>query len=380
MKAIVMLEDGDYFEGVSIGASGERIGEVILNTAVVGYQEMMTDPANAGKILVLTYPLIGNYGIAEKFYESKRCWVSALVIKEESRIYSNWQAESSFGEFLKKENVVAISDVDTRTLAIDIRDKGERLGIISTKNSTKIELLKKIKNYKKNKKDDFIKGISVNKITKLEGKASGPKIVIMDLGILNSIIKQLKTLGCNLTVVPYDTDAGKILELNPNGVIISSGPEENIAIPSIVKTVKEILGKIPILGISTGHEIIGLAVGGKLKKMKIGHRGVNYPVKAPDSYKGEITVQNHSFIIDEASIKNNRNIDITLRNVNDNSIEEMESKPLKFISTQYYPVSPGFDEVNAVFFRFLNTICHTKVGGHNKEAYSRYGEVQHAKA
>ncbi len=361
MKGILVLEDGSYFEGISTGKAGERMGEVVLNTAVVGYQEIMTDPANAGKILVFTYPLIGNYGVAKKFSESKKCWIEALVIKEESKMYSNWQAEDSFNNFLKKERLVAISEVDTRTLAVKIRDSGQMLGIVSTlvplaRKETKIaDLVKKVKDYKKYMKRNFIANIS-REITEIKGNTSGPKIAILDLGILNSFLEQLKTLGCNLTLLPYNTDADKILGLNPDGLIISNGPEEDEAISGIVEVVKKLIGKIPLLGISLGHEIISLALGGRLRKLKLGHRGVNYPVKPPSSYKGDITVQNHSFVVDEESIKDREEINITLRNVNDNSIEEMESGPLKFISTQYYPVSPGFDEVNGVFKRFLNMI------------------------
>jgi len=356
MTGILVLEDGSYFEGISIGKAGERIGEVVLNTAVVGYQEIMTDPANAGKIMVFTYPLIGNYGVAKKFSESKKCWIEALVIKEESKMYSNWQAEDSFNNFLKKEHLVAISEVDTRTLAVRIRDKGQMIGIVSSKEPKIGNLLKKLKEDKKDIRRDFIKNISVKKITEIKGNASGPKIAILDLGILNNFLKQLKTLECNLTLLPYNTDADKILGLNPDGLIISNGPEEDEAISGIVEVVKKFIGKIPLLGISLGHEIISLALGGRLKKLKAGHRGVNYPVKSPSSYKGDITVQNHSFVVDEESIKGRDDIKITLRNVNDDSIEEMESGQLKFISTQYYPVSPGFDEINGVFKRFLELI------------------------
>lgn len=356
MRGILMLEDGSYFEGISIGEAGERIGEVVLNTAVVGYQEIMTDPANAGKILVFTYPLIGNYGVAKKFYESRRCWIEALIIKEESKIHSNWQAEDSFNNFLKEERLIAISEVDTRTLAVKIRDSGQMVGIVSSKEAKIGNLLKKLKEDKKDIRRDFIKNISVKKITEIKGNTSGPKIAILDLGVLNSFVEQLKTLGCDLTLLPYNTDADKILELNLDGLIISNGPEEDEAISGIVEVVKKLIGKIPLLGISLGHEIISLALGGRLRKLKLGHRGVNYPVKSPSSYKGDITVQNHSFVVDEESIKGRDDINITLRNVNDDSIEEMESGPLKFISTQYYPVSPGFDEVNGVFKRFLELI------------------------
>ena len=203
---------------------------------------------------------------------------------------------------------------------------------------------------------DFIRNISVKAITEVNGNSSGPKIAVIDLGFLNSFVKQLKDLGCKVTLLPYDTDADRVLELSPDGLIISNGPEEDGAIPGVVETVKELLGKVPILGISVGHEIICLALGGKLRKMKVGHRGVNYPVKSPSSYKGDITVQNHSYVVDEYSIKGRDDIEITLHNVNDGSVEEMESKALRLISVQYYPVSPGFDEINEVFTRFLDMI------------------------
>lgn len=353
MKAVLLLEDGSSFEGISIGITGERIGEVILNTAVVGYQETMTDPANAGKIAVLTYPLIGNYGVAKKFYQSKRCWVEALVIKENSAIYSNWQAEDSFDTFLKQEGVMALSEVDTRTLAVRIRESGEMLGILSCNGANKKDLAKRLKEHKKQMKRDFISAISVKEVTVSEENSSGPKIGILDLGILNGFLTQLKHLGCSITILPYSTEAEKIQRLHLDGLVISSGPEEDEALNGIVKVVKQLVGTIPLLGISTGHQIICRALGGEIKKMRVGHRGVNYPVRSPSSYKGDITVQNHSLVVDESSIEGRDDVTITLRNVNDSSVEEMESVPLRFISTQYYPVSPGFDEVHEVFKRFL---------------------------
>jgi carbamoyl-phosphate synthase small subunit len=353
MKAMLVLENGSVFEGPSIGVGGEKAGRVVLDTAVVGYQEMISDPANAGKILIPTYPLIGNYGVAEKFYESSKCWINGLAIREESRIYSNWQAKGPFGEWLKKEGILAASGIDTRTLAVEIRDRGEIFGIISTETSDKALLLEKLAKYKDAPERDFISRISVKRITDLSHSGSGPRIAVLDMGILNSFLRQLEALRCRVTLLPYDTDAAKITALKPDGLILASGPEEDIAMPLIAKTVKALLGKIPMMGISAGHEIIGLALGAKIKAMKVGHHGVNYPVKGEDSYKGEITVQNHSLVVDEGSLKTKREVSITLRNINDGTIEEMESRPLKFISAQYYPVSPGFGEVNSLFKRFL---------------------------
>ncbi len=375
MKANLILEDGSVFEGVGVGDIKEGIGEVVINTAVVGYQEIMTDPSNAGKIMVLTYPLIGNYGVARKFDESRKCWLSGLVIKEPSRIYSNWQAEGSFKDFLIKEGVGCIADADTRTIAVTIREKGEMRGIISTGKESAKELMAKITAHNKN---SFIKDTSVKKITEMPGGAKGPKVAVLDLGIPNSFLKQLKALGCDIVLLPYDTPAGDIISVKPDGLIISSGPENDEAAPKIAETVKAILGKIPMLGISAGHEIIGMALGCAIEKMKLGHRGVNYPVKNPNSFKGEITVQNHSFVINSDSIKNKKNVTVTLRNLNDDSIEEMESRQLRFISAQYYPASPGLNEVNALFIRFLNMACPGKHISRKNETL-KYTEVAHAK-
>ena len=353
MSAILLLEDGTSFEGISLGVSGERVGEVVLYTGVVGYQEMMSDPTNAGKILVFTYPLIGNYGIVGRFNESRRCWVEGLVIKEQSRIYSNWEAKEAFPNFLKEQGLVAVGEVDTRTVAVKIRNDGQMLGIISTEGRPKRDLLKKLKAYQKNPQHDFISQISVDQIFEFQGNGSGPLIAVLDLGVFNSFLDQVKALGCHVLLLPYHFDAQEILSLKPDGVIVSNGPEEDQALPRVTETVQELLGKVPLLGISTGHEVIARALGGKLEKMKVGHHGANYPVVPPSSYKGHITFQNHSWVVDEEAIRDRSDLEVTLRNLNDQSIEEIESKPLHLISTQYYPISPGAGEVHEVFRRFL---------------------------
>jgi len=356
MKGIFLLEDGQRFEGVFMGKPEERAGEIMLNTAVVGYQEMMTDPANAGKILVLTYPLIGNYGMADRFNESGRCWIAALVIKEESRIFSNWQAKSSFGDFLSSQGVVAMSEVDTRTLAVKIRDQGEMFGILCRHGADKEELLKRLKEYKGKARRDLIRQISVKQITEIDGKDSGPEIAILDLGVTNSFLRPLRSLAGKIRLLPHDTDAQAILSLRPQGLIISNGPEEDEVIPQVVETVRKLIGKIPLLGVSTGHQITCLALGGELKRMKVGHHGANYPVISPSSFQGDITVQNHSWVADEESLQGRSDVRITLRNLNDRSVEEIESASLRILSAQYYPISPGIDEIHPVFERFMRMV------------------------
>jgi len=353
MKAILMLEDGTVFYGNGLGGIREITGEVFFNTSVVGYQELMTDPANAGKILVLTYPLIGNYGINPKFNESGRCWLAGMVIKEKSRIYSNWQAKEGFDEFINNQNLTVLSEVDTRSLTLHLRRYGQMRGIISIQSNTTKELLSKLKNSGNNGTVNFLSKVSVNKPTFLNRKKGGYKLAILDLGVTKSLLRQLDILGSSVCLFPYNTKPDEILNGKFQGLIISSGPEEDAGLKETVASVKGLIQRIPILGISTGHQVLSLALGCRLKKLKVGHHGVNYPLGRPNSLKAEITVQNHTYVVDEDSLSKIKDIKITGYNLNDKSVEEIESKKLKVIGIQYYPVSPGFDEVNDILKRFL---------------------------
>jgi len=357
MKAVLMLEDGKSFQGEAVGSQGERIGRVIFNTAVVGYQEMMTDPANAEKILVLTYPLIGNYGCAPKFNESKEVWLAGLVIKEKSRTYSNWQAKESFTDFIHRHNLLTLAEVDTRTLSVHLRQKGELLGIISTEDFSAKGLLAKISEFRKKTPGSLLPKISVDK-PRHSGKVKSraKRIAVLDLGVTNSILKQLEVLGLAVTIVPYNTQAAQILRLRPQGLIISHGPEEDAGLGQVASNIRPLIGRLPILGISTGHQVLASALGAKITKMKLGHHGVNYPMHNPAVYKGEITVQGHSCVVDIDSLNKIKDIKISGFNLNDRTVEEMESKKLKLIGAQYIPASPGFAEVNNVFKRFLKMI------------------------
>lgn len=356
MKAILMLQDGRSFSGEAASGSREIIGEVIFNTAVVGYQELITDPAMAGKILVLTYPLIGNYGTAPKFNESAQCWASGLIIKEGSRIYSNWQAKKSLQDFVSGQKLPVINSLDTRALTVHLRNKGAMLGIISTQAFAPKELLAKIEAFRKNKPQSILSKISVTKPTLVGKSASRPRLAVLDLGITNSILKQLLALGFSPQLFPYNTTAQEILRGKPRALIISGGPEDDPELPGVVANVKLLLKRLPILGISCGHEVLAAALGAKIVKMKHGHRGLNYPVYQAGSYKSEITVQNHGWMVDANSLVKIKGVKITGYNLNDHSVEEMEDKKLRALGVQYYPVSPGFGEINNAFKRFIKMV------------------------
>ena len=348
MKATLVLEDGKYFNAES-NFDAERFGEVILNTAVVGYQEMVTDPANAGKILVLTYPLIGNYGAAPKFNESHKSWVSALAVKEISRIYSNFQAKSSLADFLKEQNTPVIYGLDTRSLTVHLREKGPLCGMLSTGELDPKKLLEKLNRAKKCSRQTFLPEVSVSK-AKVLGK--GRKLAVLDLGVTRGLLKQLALLGYSLHILPYSTEAKQILSVNPKGLVISGGPENDPGLGQVAQNIKPLIGKIPILGLSTGCQVLAAALGAGLIRLKLGHRGANYPLARPGSFKGEITVQNHGYVIDRNALSGVRGLKITAYNLNDHTPEEIESKELKLIGAQYNAVSGGFDQVGEVLTRF----------------------------
>lgn len=353
MKAILFLEDGKSFSAQS-DSKAEGIGELILNTAVVGYQEMLTDPVNAGKILILTYPLIGNYGVAPKFNESSKIWVNGLVMKEKSKMYSNWQATGSLDDFLKSNKTPAISGLDTRTLTIHLREKGPLVGIISTNEFDSKKLLEKIKEFKHSAKS-LLPLVSAQKVRTL-GKPKGKKIAVLDLGVTNGLLTQLESLGFSLSIFPFNAEAKQILSVKPKGLIISNGPENDPGIELVEKNIKSLIGKLPILGISTGCQVLATVLGVKITRLKLGHRGVNYPIARPGTFQGEVTVQNHGFVIDSNSLRKIKEIKVCAHNLNDHTIEEIESKKLKLMGIQYNPVSGGFGQVNPVLIKFTKLL------------------------
>lgn len=358
MKAILMLEDGKGFYGESFTPIQEVCGEIRFNTAVVGYQEAITDPANAGKVVVMTYPLIGNYGVAPKFNESRQPWVSCLIVKELSRFYSNWQARASLEAYVKEHNLALMSGIDTRTLTVHLRQKGLMLGVVSTRVFETKELLARMKAFRGAPAQSCLSKVSLRRVRQ-HGcrKRNALRLAVLDLGVTNGLLAQLERLGARIIVFPYDTSAQEILRARPAGVIISNGPEADPELTGVTQRIRPLLGKVPILGISTGHQVIAQALGARVVAMKVGHHGANYPIHSPKTFKGEITAQNHSRVVDADSLAGIKRIAVTAYNLNDRTVEEIESKALGLIGVQYLPLSPGFGEPHAVLKRFVKLAC-----------------------
>lgn len=353
MKAMLMLEDGKTFSGYCAGAIKERVGKVVINTSVVGYQELSTDPANSGKLIVMTYPLIGNYGIAEKFNRTSKVWAAGMIIKENSRIVSNWQSEGRFDEFAQKSDLFVLAGIDTRSLAVHIRQKGEMLGIVSADCYGAKELAMKIDQYRASGPESVLPKVSVERITAVSpGKKGGQKIAILDIGVTRDLVAQIQGLGFNPVIFPFTSGHSDILACKPRALVISSGPEEDPGLDSVVENIKPLIGRVPIMGLSAGCLVLARALGAGLTKLKLGHRGINYPVHYPGIRNGSITVQNHSLVIDAGTIGKVKSLKITGYNLNDHSVEEIESKSLKILGTQYEICTPGFDEVNPALIKF----------------------------
>jgi len=325
MKAILALEDGMMFEGASFGAEGEVVGEVIFNTQVVGFQEILTDPAYAKQIVAIGYPHVGNAGINDRSNESDKAHASAFVVKEYSKMYSNWQAKGSLGDFMKKNKVIGIEGIDTRALTIHIRDNGEMRGVVSTKDFNKESLVSKAKEYKL---PDLV-AETTSGMESPKAKA-GTNTLIINLGINNSTLSKFaeaKVVACNVT-------AEKILEKKPEQVVISGGPGDPRKLAGLIEEVKKLAGKVPLYGIQNGACVLALALGCTVERMKVGHHGVNHPVVDPKTGKGEISVQNHSYGITNVP----SGVKVVHVNLNDKSIEKIQSKDGTCAATLYYPI------------------------------------------
>jgi len=349
MKGILLLEDGTIFQGKGFGKKGTAVGELVFNTSMTGYEEILTDPSYAGQIVTMTYPLIGNYGVNIIEKESTKIHAKGFIVKKQCANPSNYMCEDTLDNMLKEMDTVGIYDVDTRKITKKIRSVGALKCVISNDDST-LEELKKILIEEK-LKEDFMTDVSTDKVIHIEGK--GPKVTLVDFGAKKNIVNNLKARGCHITIVPYNTPYEEIVKLNPDGILLSNGPGDPKAVTEGIELAKEVIKKYPTFGICLGHQILALAVGGDTYKMKYGHRGGNHGVYDIDRDKAFITSQNHGYAVDKESIKD-KDMVVTHINLNDDTIEGMRHKEFPVFSVQFHPEgAPGPQDTAYLFDKFL---------------------------
>jgi carbamoyl-phosphate synthase small subunit len=350
-QARLVLEDGTIFCGKSFGADAEVGGEVVFNTGMTGYQEILTDPSYSGQIITMTYPLIGNYGLNRFDYESAHPFARGFIVREYCDIPSNWRSELSIGEFLKQYNIPGICAIDTRALTKRLRTAGTMKGILTTQEASDRELRERVATLPDLSGQDFVKQATTEQIYTV---GTGSKnVVLIDYGAKGNIVQCLVNRGCKVTVVPSDTTSAQVMELDPAGIMLSNGPGDPKDVPYAVACVKDLIGKLPIFGICLGHQIIGLALGGDTYKLKFGHRGGNHPVKDLTSGKVTITSQNHGFAVRPDSL-NAEEVLISHLNVNDSTVEGLRHKYLPLFSVQYHPeAAPGPHDSEYLFDEFV---------------------------
>ncbi|PVX41331.1 carbamoyl-phosphate synthase small subunit [Pasteurella langaaensis DSM 22999] len=370
--AILVLADGSVFHGTSIGAAGSAIGEVVFNTSMTGYQEILTDPSYFRQIVTLTYPHIGNTGANPEDLESKGVYAAGLIIRDLPLIHSNFRANQSLPDYLKENNVVAIADIDTRRLTRHLRDKGAMAGCIMTGEVDEKKALELALSFGSMAGKDLAQEVTCQapyEWTQGEwelGKGYNPQpeqkyyIVAYDFGVKHNILRMLAERGCKITVVPAKTPAKDALALNPDGVFLSNGPGDPEPCDYAITAIQEILAtKKPVFGICLGHQLLGLAVGGKTKKMPFGHHGANHPVQDLDTQKVFITSQNHGFEVDEHSLP--KNVKITHRSLFDGSVQGIELTDQVAFSFQGHPeASPGPNDVAYLFDKFMTALAQQK--------------------
>tara|TARA_B100000902_G_scaffold95716_1_gene98447 strand:- start:694 stop:1785 length:1092 start_codon:yes stop_codon:yes gene_type:complete len=359
-EALLLLQDGRLFNGLSLGYLGETVGEVCFNTGMTGYQEILTDPSYCKQIVLMTAPHIGNYGINPKDMESQRVQVAGFVIKEETKVPSNWRSNESLDSYLKREGVVGIQNIDTRALTRHIRDTGAMNGIISSKEKNIDILKKKLDLVPVMLGQDLVKNVTCSSSYLWSNKKEGRfKVAAIDFGIKHNILRLLEDENCTINVFPAETTAQEIMSSKPDGVLLSNGPGDPSAVSYGIDTVKDLLGETPIFGICLGHQILALALGATTSKLKFGHRGINHPVKRIDTGNIEITSQNHGFVVDMKSLPDN--VKSTHINLNDNTLAGLSCEELSAFSVQYHPeASPGPHDSRYLFKHFIELMEHAK--------------------
>jgi carbamoyl-phosphate synthase small subunit len=378
MKALIALEDGTVFKGRSFTGPFETTGEVVFNTGMTGYQEILTDPSYCGQMVTMTYPLIGNYGVNDEDVESSRIQVKALVVKEYQQAFSNWRSDRNLMDYLLESHIPGIEGIDTRALTRHIRLQGAMKAIISTEDLDEKVLIEKARQSQGMVGLDLVREVTCktpmlwennlpielkSKLEDFKWQENGSrfKVVAIDYGVKYNIIRSLANRGCNILIVPANTPSRTIDMLNPDGLFLSNGPGDPAAVPYAVNAIKGQIGKRPVFGICLGHQLIGLALGGRTFKLKFGHRGGNQPVKDLFTGKVEITSQNHGFCVDMASLTDPE-IELSHINLNDNTVEGLRHKRLPLFSVQYHPeASPGPHDASYLFDRFTDMMARFAV-------------------
>jgi carbamoyl-phosphate synthase small subunit len=371
LRAFLALEDGTVFEGRSFGFPGEKTGEIVFNTSMSGYQEILTDPSYKGQIVVMTYPLVGNYGVNEEDVESQGPKVEGFIIKENSTAFSNWRGQKPLSDYLIQHRVMGVDGMDTRAITKHIRLTGAMKAILSTKDTDPERLIEKAKASAGLIGRDLVQEVTCREPYEWTGEndprfssvgspAPVPerpfRVVVLDCGVKYNILRSLRSWNCRVFVLPASSSAELILSYQPDGILLSNGPGDPEGVPYAIETVRRLIGKKPIFGICLGHQLLGLAFGGRTFKLKFGHRGANQPVKDLETGQVKITSQNHGFCVDLRSV-NPDEIESTQVNLNDQTLEGMRHKKLPVFSVQYHPeASPGPHDTRDLFREFVATM------------------------
>ena len=359
MKGYLVLEDGSVYAGEGFGAIGAVAGEVVFNTGMTGYQEVLTDPSYFGQIVTMTYPLIGNYGINPDDFESRAPWVRGFIVKELCDQPSHWQTVKSLSVYLAENGIPGLAGIDTRALTRHLRSAGTKRGVIVATQDQTAPTGDQLAEWTL-QAQGFAVNNHVHEVTTAQPYrifGGGHRVVVVDYGLKENILRFLQSRDCDLTVVPATLSAQEILAMRPDGIMLTNGPGNPTDIPGSIQAVKELVefGKVPLFGICLGHQILSLAMGGQTYKLKYGHRGANHPVKDYITGRVYITSQNHGFAVDEASLPGN--VAVTHRNLNDNTVEGMAHLHKPVFSVQYHPEAcPGPEESRYLFDRFMETM------------------------
>ena len=366
IPAVLALEDGQAYRGEAFGHVGECQGEIVFNTSMTGYQEVLTDASYRGQIVAMTYPLIGNYGVNEEDVESHRPWVEGFVVRELSRIRSNWRSTTGLDEYLKKHQVPGIQGIDTRALTKHIRTAGAMRAVLSSADPDPNRAVEKAKASPGLVGRDLIREVTCQEAWDWDAQAppsrKAPKVVVIDYGVKYGILRRLKEVGCRVRVVPASATAEDVAAEKPDGVLLSNGPGDPAAVPYAVETVRRLVEEprggrpLPLFGICMGHQVLGQALGGRTFKLKFGHHGANHPVQDLRDGTVAITVQNHGFCVDIESMKSS-DVELTHLNLNDQTLEGLRHRRLPIFSVQFHPeASPGPHDARYLFRRFLESL------------------------